>query len=107
MNRRTFLKLSGAGLLSTAATIATSADASAAQPRASTPVICVQARASSVNVRAGASIRAPRVGRVYWGQTLNVAAISADRNWWCVYWGRGTAWISADPTLTIPVAWRR
>jgi hypothetical protein len=107
MNRRTFLKLSGAGLLSTAATIASGAEAQAAQPRAATPVICVQACASSVNVRTGASIRAARVGRVYLGQNLNVAAISADRAWWCVYWGRGTAWISADPAHTTPIAWRR
>jgi hypothetical protein len=107
MNRRTFLKLSGAGLLSTAATIATATDADAASASAGTPVTCVQACASSVNVRARASVYATRVGRVYWGQTLYVAAISADRGWWCVYWGRGTAWISADPTHTTPVAWRR
>jgi hypothetical protein len=93
--------------LSSVATITTVAEANAARTSAATPVTCIQACASSVNVRAGSSIRAARVGRVYWGQTLYVAAISADRGWWCVYWGRGTAWISADPTLTTPIAWRR
>jgi hypothetical protein len=43
----------------------------------------------------------------YNGETLDVYAISNDRNWWCIGWGRGTAWISADPTLTKPIAWRR
>jgi uncharacterized protein YgiM (DUF1202 family) len=106
MNRRTFLRLSGMGLLSSAAAIATTRQAEAASKSAATPVICVEAQAN-VNVRALASLRGRVWGKLWAGEQAVVIAISADRGWWCIRWGRGTAWVSADPGLTQPVAWRR
>jgi uncharacterized protein YgiM (DUF1202 family) len=106
MNRRSFLRLSGIGLLSSVAAIATTGQAEAAPAQASTPVICVEAQ-TNVNVRAAASLRGRIWGKLYGGEQAIVLALSADRNWWCIRWGRGTAWVSADPGLTQPVAWRR
>jgi uncharacterized protein YgiM (DUF1202 family) len=106
MNRRTFLRLSGMGLLSSAAAIATIGQAEAASTRAATPVITVEAQ-TNVNVRALASLRGRIWGKLWAGEVATVIAISADRGWWCIRWGRGTAWVSADPGLTQPIAWRR
>ncbi len=107
MKRRTFLRLGGMGLLSTLATVAGSAATALAAPASSgTPVICVQAL-GNINIRQGASIRSRKIGMLYWGETANVLAISRDRGWWCIALRRGTAWVSADPNLTTPIAWRR
>ena len=106
MKRRTFLRLGGVGLLSTLATVATGASAEAAPASAGTPVTCVQA-CFNINIRQGASIRSRKIGTLWSGETATVFAISSDRGWWCIRFGRGTAWVSADPNLTQPVAWRR
>ncbi len=107
MKRRTFLRLGGLGLLSTLATVAGSGAAAEAAPAsAGTPVICVQA-CYNINIRQGASIRSRKIGMLYSGETATVLAISSDRGWWCIALRRGTAWVSADPNLTQPIAWRR
>lgn len=106
ITRRSFLRLSGAGLLSAAATVATAGEAAAAPASRSTPVIRVEAL-HNVNIRQGASIRSRKIGMLYAGYAATVLAISYDQGWWCIRFGRGTAWVSADPNLTTPVAWRR
>jgi uncharacterized protein YgiM (DUF1202 family) len=106
MNRRSFLRLSGIGVLSSVASLAAAGQAGAARPTAATPVTCVQAQ-TNVNVRTLASLRGRICGKLWVGDSANVLAISADRAWWCIQFGRGTAWVSADPGLTQPIAWRR
>lgn len=106
INRRSFLRLSGAGLLSAIATVAVTGEAAAAPASRGTPVICVEAL-HNVNIRQGASIRSRKIGMLYRWHQATVVAISYDMGWWCIRFGRGTAWVSADPRLTTPVAWRR
>ncbi len=106
INRRKFLQLSGSAAISALAAVATAGVAAAAPASAGTPVICVQACAT-VNIRAGASLRSARIGKLYDGDTATVFAISADRNWWCIAFRRGTAWVNASADLTKPIAWRR
>jgi uncharacterized protein YgiM (DUF1202 family) len=106
MKRRTFIRLGGLGLLSSVATLAMSQQAEAAPASIATPVICIES-CGSINIRTGASIRSRKIGTLYNGETANVYALSADRNWWCIQFGRGRAWINADPGLTKPIAWRR
>jgi uncharacterized protein YgiM (DUF1202 family) len=105
MNRRAFIRLGGLGLLSAVATVTTTGQAEAAPASIGTPVICVKS-CGSINIRAGASVRSRKLGTLWNGETATVFALSADRNWWCIQFGRGTAWVNADPALTKPIAWR-
>ena len=77
LNRRSFLRLSGAGMLSAVATIAAAGEASAAPASRSTPVIRIEALAN-VNIRVGASIRSRKCGMLYAGYQATVLAISYD-----------------------------
>jgi uncharacterized protein YgiM (DUF1202 family) len=104
MNRRQFVKTLGVCAL--AATTGTASLSSAEAATRRTPVICVEA-CLNINIRANASVRSRKLGTLYTGEQANVLAISHDLNWWCIQHGRGTAWVSADPALTKPVAWRR
>lgn len=106
INRRKFLQLSGSAAISALAAVATAGVAAAAPASAGTPVIRVQACAT-VNIRAGASTRSARIGKLYEGDRATVLAISADRNWWRIAFRRGSAWVSANANHTKPIAWRR
>jgi hypothetical protein len=46
-----------------------------------------------------------RIGLLWAGHCVRVLARSTNWRWWCIRWGRRTAWVSADPHLTRPLHW--
>jgi len=71
----------------------------------STPVTRIKAL-GTITIRSGPGLRFARTGALGTGDVRTVTGASNDYNWWYISCTDGTGWVSADPDLTRPVAWR-
>jgi uncharacterized protein YgiM (DUF1202 family) len=113
LRRREFLKLGGMGLAMAVASLMGGVQSAESAPESlsnaapeehRTPVTWVRALVN-VNVRTGPSTAYRRIGLLWAGHRVRVLARSTNWRWWCIRWGRRTAWVSADPHLTRPLHW--
>jgi uncharacterized protein YraI len=61
----------------------------------------------NIHIRTGPGLNFRVVGTLPFWHTAAVTGISNSFNWWRIRcpWG-GTCWMSANPNLTKPIAWR-